>query len=88
MVIEPVFEKKFLKHSHGFRPRKGTKTALREIRKTFTSTKWFIKLDIAKGFDTLDHKLIIHFVDQEISDPLLHQTLHKFLKAGYIYRDD
>lgn len=38
-VIEPVFERQFVEHSHGFRPNKGTHTALKEIKNTFTSTK-------------------------------------------------
>jgi retron-type reverse transcriptase len=39
MVLEPIFETQFIEHSHGFRPKRGTLTALKQIRNTFTSVK-------------------------------------------------
>lgn len=88
LLLEPIFENKFLEHSHGFRPNKGTRTALKEIKNTFTSVKWFIEMDIAKCFDSLEHELIIKKIRQVINDPLLEQTLRKLLRAGYLYRGE
>jgi RNA-directed DNA polymerase len=31
LVIEPIFEKDFVSHSYGFRPKRGSKDALREV---------------------------------------------------------
>ncbi len=35
MVIEPIFENRFAKHSYGFRPGRGCKEALRRVEKLF-----------------------------------------------------
>ena len=34
-VIEPIFENRFAKQSHGFRPERGCKDALRRVEELF-----------------------------------------------------
>jgi len=43
LLLEAYFEPQFSPSSHGFRPRRGTQTALKQIRHTGTGTKWFIE---------------------------------------------
>ncbi|WP_249662171.1 reverse transcriptase/maturase family protein, partial [Lysinibacillus fusiformis] len=45
-LLESIYEQHFSIHFHGFRPNLSCHTALREIRDTFTGTRWFIKGDI------------------------------------------
>ena len=40
MVIEPIFENRFAKHSYGFRPGRGCKDALRRVEELLT-LKWY-----------------------------------------------
>jgi retron-type reverse transcriptase len=37
MVLEGIYEPNFSPNSHGFRPNRGVHTALRQVKKTFTS---------------------------------------------------
>ncbi len=50
-ILEAYYEPQFSDHSHGFRPRRGCQTALTEIQKQWTGTKWFIEGDIKGCFD-------------------------------------
>src|SRR5438093_11842107 len=46
MVLEVIYEPVFKDNSHGFRPKRSCHTALGEITRTWTGTKWFIEFDI------------------------------------------
>ena len=50
-ILEAYYEPQFSEHSHGFRPRRGCHTALTEIQKQWTGTKWVIEGDIKGCFD-------------------------------------
>lgn len=52
MILEAYDEPQFQESSHGFRPNRGCHTALSEIMRTWTGTKWFIETDI-KGVSTI-----------------------------------
>jgi retron-type reverse transcriptase len=51
MVLEVIYEPVFKDNSHGFRPKRSCHTALGEITRTWTGTKWFIEFDIEGFFD-------------------------------------
>jgi len=50
-LLEAYFEPQFSDHSHGFRPKRGCHTALREIYHNWRGVTWFIEGDIAHCFD-------------------------------------
>jgi len=68
-VIEPIFERKFVEHSYGFRPRRSCKAALRRVdgllRDGYT---WVVDADIKSYFDTIDPKRLMAEVSKEIAD--------------------
>lgn len=49
MMLEAMYEEYFENTSHGFRPRRSCHTALIQVQKNFTATKWFVEGDI-EGF--------------------------------------
>ena len=51
LLLEAYYERQFSDRSHGFRPRRGCHTALREVEKTWTGTTWFIEGDISDCLD-------------------------------------
>ena len=57
MILEAYYEPQFSDHSHGFRPHRGCHTALSEVTRTWTGTRWFVEGDIKGCFDNI-------FVDQ------------------------
>lgn len=82
-VMEPIFESKFSKLSHGFRPDRGCATALsvvdRAVRHGYT---WVVDADIQTFFDSVDHGLLVWAVNEEISDGSVLHLITQILKAG------
>jgi group II intron reverse transcriptase/maturase len=84
LLLEAYYEPRFSDRSHGFRPRRGCHTALREVANTWTGTTWFIEGDIAACFDTLDHEVLLGTLGEKIHDNRFLRLLRNMLKAGYI----
>ncbi len=73
LVIEPIFEQTFRDSSHGFRPERGCKDALREVDAWLKAGyNWVVDADIKGYFDNISHELMMNKVEQYIADkPLL-----------------
>lgn len=79
----PIFERKFLPTSFGFRPGRSTYDALRRMWIKFRGGYlWTVDADIKGYFDTIPHERLIDFVAEEISDGRVLQLIRMFLKAG------
>lgn len=83
-VLDSIYEPQFSDHSHGFRPNRSCHTALKEIRNTFTGTRWFIEGDIKGFFDNIDHHVLVGLLRKRIRDEKLINLIWKFLRAGYV----
>src|SRR4051795_2261933 len=84
LLLEAYYEPQFSDRSHGFRPRRGCHTALREIAHTWTGTAWFIEGDIADCFGSLDHDLMIETLSEKIYDNRFLRLVRNMLTAGYL----
>jgi group II intron reverse transcriptase/maturase len=84
LLLEAYYEPVFSDRSHGFRPRRGCHTALREIANTWTGTAWFIEGDIADCFGSLDHDLMITILSEKIHDNRFLRLVRNMLTAGYL----
>ena len=84
MMLEAIYEGSFENTSHGFRPKRSCHTALIQVQKNFTATKWFIEGDIEGFFDNIDHEVLVGILKERISDERFIRLIRKFLKAGYI----
>jgi retron-type reverse transcriptase len=51
LLLEAYYEPQFSDRSHGFRPKKGCHTALREVANTWMGTTWLIESDISDCLD-------------------------------------
>jgi len=84
-VVETIFEMKFLECSYGYRPDKNAHQALKQIRKYIEQGyTWVIDADVEKFFDSVDHKLLMSFVAEEISDGKVLDLIESWLKAGVL----
>ena len=81
-ILEAIYEPVFSAHSHGFRPNRSCHTALKEISRSFRSTKWFIEGDIKGCFDNIDHAVLLNLLSEKIKDSKFINLIGKFLKAG------
>jgi group II intron reverse transcriptase/maturase len=84
LLLEAYYEPQFNPASHGFRPKRGCHTALREIYHKWPGTKWFIEGDIARCFDTLDHPIMVSILREKIHDNRIVRLIENLLRAGYL----
>jgi group II intron reverse transcriptase/maturase len=84
LILEAYYEPRFSDHSHGFRPRRGCHTALREVYYKWRGTTWFIEGDIAQCFDKLDHQILLAALSEKIHDGRFIALIDELLNAGYI----
>lgn len=74
-VCHHSFEDFQIFHSYATRPDKGTHTALQYAVSCQQSKGWFIKLDVKKFFDTINHNQLKQFLAKRFKEP---QLLHLF----------
>jgi RNA-directed DNA polymerase len=82
-VIEPIFEKDFAQYSYGFRPRRGTKDALRRVEELLNQAHhWVVDADIKGYFDSISHSKLMAKVATKISDGKILELVESYLQAG------
>lgn len=84
MLIESIWEPTFSEQSHGFRPKRSPRTALRDIYLFGNRYNWVVQGDITKCFDNIPHQLIMNRISEKIGDKRILELILKYLKAGYI----
>lgn len=84
-VIEPIFERKFIDQSYGFRPGRGCKDALREVARLLAEGHtWVVDVDIKSYFDSIPHEELIDEVANEIADGRVLDLIRRFLRQGVL----
>lgn len=84
MILEAIYEPKFSNSSHAYRKNKSCHSALLEIKRTFTGSKWFIEGDIRGFFDNIEHHTLVEILRRKIADENFIELIWKFLRAGYL----
>jgi len=80
MVIEPIFEVQFREGSHGFRPGRGCKDALREVDRLLKEGHTFVvDADLKGYFDSIPHDRLMALVEGSISDGRVLALIESFL---------
>lgn len=81
LAIEPIFENIFRDSSHGFRPERGCKDALREVDGWLKAGyRWVVDADIKGYFDTISHELMMEKLKQHLADKPLLKLIEAYLK--------
>jgi RNA-directed DNA polymerase len=92
MILEPIWEATFSKHSYGFRPNRSTYDATAYLANRLTgqgeSYQWIVEGDIASYFDTIPHRRLMKEIKKRVADRDIRDLLWKFLRAGVLYRGD
>jgi RNA-directed DNA polymerase len=89
MVIEPIFENRFAKHSYGFRPGCGCKDALRRVEELLhAGHTHVVDVDIKGYFDAIPHDRLMALVRKRIADGRVLGLIEGFLKQGVIEGTD
>ena len=84
-VIEPIIDLQFMDSSHGFRPGKGTHSALKQCVSYYEEGyRVVVDCDLKQCFDTINHDKLIYYLEQYIQDKTIIKIVRKFLLAGVI----
>ncbi len=87
-ILDAYYEPQFRDRSHGFRPGRGCHTALRDLFRFWTGTKWFIEGDIKGCFDNIGHQALLSILREKIHDGRFLTLVERLLEAGYLERWD
>jgi group II intron reverse transcriptase/maturase len=81
--LEQIFEPEFSDCSYGFRKGRSCHQAIEKVEGYIKDGyQWVVEVDIRKFFDTLDHKLLMKLVNEEVSDGRVLDLIEGFLKSG------
>lgn len=83
VLLECIFDGKFRKSSHAFRPGRGCHTALNQIRLEFKTSNWFIEGDIEQQYPSIDHNILINILREYIQDEPFIDLVYKYMRVGY-----
>ena len=84
-VLEPIFEREFLKMSYGFRPGLGCKDALREVERWLREGYTFVvDADLKSYFDTIPHARLLEQVEHKVSDGRVLELIEAFLQQDIV----
>jgi RNA-directed DNA polymerase len=78
-VLEKIFEPVFIYDSYATRKEKGTHKAILRAQKFVGTWSWYLKMDIEKYFDNVDHTSILSLLGRKIKDQLLIALLERVI---------
>jgi len=85
LVIEPIFEKEFAPHSYGFRPKRGSKDALREVDRLLKAGYiHVVDADLKAYFDSIPHDPLMTDIGCYIADGRVLGLIEGFLKQDIL----
>jgi RNA-directed DNA polymerase len=65
-VLEPIWEARFIKDSFATRKEKGVHKAVAQAQVYLRQNQWFLKTDVEKFFDSVDHDTLIRIIARTI----------------------
>ena len=82
MLIEPLWEADFIDTSYGFRPKRGAKDAIKQIKRNIYDGHYFIyDADLSKYFDTIPHDKLFVLLKERIKDNGILNIIEQWLRA-------
>lgn len=87
MILEPIYEADFSRHSYGFRPNRCTMDAIGYIGLRLTNPPhygWVIEGDIKSYFDSINHKKLMSILKIRVKDNKVLDLIERFLRAGIL----
>jgi RNA-directed DNA polymerase len=82
-VLQKRWDPTFSEHSHGFRPGRSAKQAVRQAQQYIAEGyRWVVDLDLEKFFDRVNHDRLLAAVAERVADKRMLKLIRAFLKAG------
>ena len=87
-VLEPIYEPTFHESSHGFRPGRGTHTAIAESAGYVKQgLRYTVDIDLENFFDRVHHQRLLDRLAQRVKDRRLLRIIRLMLKANVVLPD-
>jgi len=67
-TLEPVIDRTFIYDSYATRKGKGTHRAIKRAKRFLKNNYYYLKTDIAKYFDSIDHDILLNLVEKKVKD--------------------
>jgi len=67
-AIEPLFERCFIHHSYATRKGKGNQRAVRSAQSYLRRGYYYLKADVEKYFDSIDHNILLALISRKLKD--------------------
>ncbi len=80
-VCHSIFEKYQIYHSYASRKGKGTYAAIEQAKRNQRQYPCYIKMDIRKYFDSIDHSVLLAMLQQRIKDKVLLDIFRKIINS-------
>ncbi|UAL48009.1 reverse transcriptase [Sutcliffiella horikoshii] len=85
-ILNAIYEQDFLDSSFGFRPKRNCHDAIKILNHYINKkhVNFIVDADIKGFFDNVNHKWMMEFLKERITDPNLLRIIARFLKGGYM----
>ena len=87
MVLEPIFEARFSRKSHAFRPGRNAHTVIRTIRSNFAGYLWFLRGDLSEILDDIDADVVMRCVEKVVRDKKVLNLIKSALRSPVRIRE-
>lgn len=81
-ILEPIYEKRFIFDSYATRKEKGTHKAIERAQNFLRKNRWYLKMDIRKYFDSINHKVLNTSIQRKIKDHYILDLCSKIIAKG------
>lgn len=82
-VLQPIYDKTFSDHSHGFRPGRSAHGAVRTAQRYIQDgRRWVVDIDLEKFFDRVNHDILMSRLAKRIGDRRILRLVRRYLEAG------
>ncbi|TRX89120.1 hypothetical protein FHL15_009986 [Xylaria flabelliformis] len=82
LILRTIWEPLFCESSHGFRPNRSIKSALRILMLKGDDFAWVIQGDISKSFDNIPHRIILNNLRKEIMCEPFIRIIENMINCG------
>lgn len=82
LILKAIYEPVFSELSFGFRPGRGCHDALVHVERKFRWVDNVINGDIEQAYPTINHHILISFLEKRIKDPRFIRLVWKLLRCG------
>lgn len=80
-VCHQYFDRHLIFDCYASRPQKGTHRAVRRVAQLSKNYSWFVKLDVRKFFDSIDHEVLKYLLQKIFKDNRLLTTFDRIIDS-------